>query len=120
MMLLCNRVGHTRRLCNRKYFPVKYSSFLQLQNFTPRKICNIQYFVDGNFIMYKRIFVIILLRFPCVLPMECIWIKGNFEDESFADSNITTNFPKYTSLKIYCAYYTLYYGYIVHIYTLYE
>ena len=50
--------------------------------------------MDGNFIMYKRIFVIILLRFPCVLPMECIRVKGNFEDESFADSNITTNSPK--------------------------
>ena len=47
--------------------------------------------MDVNF---EKIFAIIVLRF---VPMQCILIKREFEDENFMDSKVTV---KSTALKI--------------------
>ena len=61
------------------------------------KLLKIWYFVDGNL---ERIFMVL---FSCILPMECILIRGNenVKDENVMDSEVTTKSLKFISLKHY-------------------
>ena len=50
-------------------------------------ICGSLYITVGN---SGRVYAILISRFSCILPMECILIKVIIEDENFTGSKITT------------------------------
>ena len=49
-------------------------------------------FVGGKL---ERIFTILFSRSTCNLPIECILIKEQFEDDNFTSSKVTTNYSKF-------------------------
>ena len=49
-------------------------------------------FVGGKL---ERIFTILFSRSTCNLPIECILIKEQFEDDNFTSSKVTTNYAKF-------------------------
>ena len=49
-------------------------------------------FVGGKL---ERIFTILFPRSTCNLPIECILIKEQFEDDNFTSSKVTTNYAKF-------------------------